>query len=153
TGHSRFPVYEGDLDQVTGIAHVKDTFRVPREDHETVTVSTITTPVEFVPESMRLASLLLALQRSRRSIAIVVDEHGGTAGIGTVEDLDEELLGGIDDHHDFRRPAGAGPGVVAGPPRRGEVEDVAGVRWPEGAYGTLSGVVTARLDRFARVGD
>jgi len=153
TGHSRFPVYEGDLDQVTGIAHVKDTFRVPREDHETVTVSTITTPVEFVPESMRLASLLLALQRSRRSIAIVVDEYGGTAGIVTVEDIVEEILGEIEDEHDYRVTAGAGPGVVAGSLHRHEVEDLTGFRWPEGAYETLSGFVTARLDRFPRVGD
>nr|MBO2499987.1 HlyC/CorC family transporter [Acidimicrobiia bacterium] len=153
TGHSRFPVYEGDLDQVTGIAHVKDTFKIPRDRHEEVTVAAITTPVEFVPESMRLASLLLALQRSRRSIAVVVDEYGGTAGIVTVEDIVEEILGEIEDEHDFAVTSRGGPGIVAGSLHRHEVEELTGFQWPEGAYETLSGYVTARLDRFPRVGD
>lgn len=153
TGHSRFPVYEGDLDQVTGIAHVKDTFKIPRDEHDTVTVAAITSPVEFVPETMRLASLLLALQRSRRSIAVVVDEYGGTAGIVTVEDIVEEILGEIEDEHDFTVTSQVGPGVVPGSLHRHEVEELTGFQWPEGAYETLSGFVTARLDRFPRVGD
>lgn len=153
TGHSRFPVYEGDLDQVTGVAHVKDTFMVPRGEHDTVTVASITTPVEFVPETMRLNSLLLALQRSRRSLAVVVDEYGGTAGIVTVEDIVEEILGEIEDEHDYEVTFRTGKGIVAGSLHRHEVEELTGFQWPEGAYETLSGYVTARLDRFPRVGD
>src|SRR5690606_8290977 len=136
-----------------GIAHVKDTFKIPRDRHEEVTVAAITTPVEFVPESMRLASLLLALQRSRRSIAGVVDEYGGAAGTATAEDIVEAILGEIEDEHDFAGTSRGGPGIVAGSLHRHEVEELTGCQGPEGAYETLSGYVTARLDRFPRVGD
>src|SRR5690606_21144835 len=100
TGHSRFPTYQGDLDQVTGIAYVKDTFAVPPEEREDVPVSSITSPATVVPDSMRLDSLLLQLQNTGRTIAVVVDEYGGTAGIVTVEDIVEEILGEIHDEYD-----------------------------------------------------
>ena len=113
-------------------------------------MAAITTPVEFVPESMRLASLLRRPAAVRRSIAVVVDEYGGTAGIVTVEDIVEEILGEIEDEHDFAVTSRGGPGIVAGSLHRHEVEELTGFQWPEGAYETLSGYVTARLDLPAR---
>lgn len=153
TGHSRFPIYESDLDEVIGVAYVKDTFSVPPADRETVPITAIASPVEAVPESMRLDSILIDLQNAGRTIAIVVDEYGGTAGIVTVEDIVEEILGEIHDEHDYEAPPDRDKGILAGSLHRHEVEEVTGFEWPEGSYDTLSGFVTARLDRFPQVGD
>ncbi len=153
TGHSRFPVYMEDLDRITGIAHVKDTFKIPAEARSSVPVAAIATPVEFVPETMRLNSLLVTLQRAGRSLAVVVDEYGGTAGIVTVEDIVEEILGEIMDEHDEEAGIDHGRGIVSGSLHRHEVEDLTGLQWPDGNYETLSGFLTAELDRFPRVGD
>jgi CBS domain containing-hemolysin-like protein len=152
TGHSRFPVYEHDLDTVTGTVHVKDTFDMTADQRPSVKVGTIAAPAEVVPESMRLDSLLIELQRAGRTMAVVVDEYGGTAGIVTVEDIVEEILGEIEDEHDDDAVGGV-PGTVSGALHRHEVEERTGFEWPEGGYETLSGFITARLDRFPRVGD
>lgn len=153
TGHSRFPVYEGDLDSVVGIAHVKDTFGVPAAERDRVSVATIAIPADVVPESMHLDSLLIELQRLGRTMAVVVDEYGGTAGIVTVEDIVEEILGEIQDEHDAALIPSEKPGTVSGSLHRHEVEELTGFEWPDGNYETLSGFVTARLDRFPRPGD
>lgn len=153
TGHSRFPVYEGDLDSVVGIAHVKDTFAVPADERDRVSVATIAIPADVVPESMHLDSLLVELQRLGRTMAVVVDEYGGTAGIVTVEDIVEEILGEIQDEHDAALIPSEKPGTVSGSLHRHEVEELTGFEWPDGNYETLSGFVTARLDRFPRPGD
>lgn len=153
TGHSRFPIYENDLDTVIGIAHVKDTFRVAPERRDSEPVVSVASPFEVVPETMRLDSLLIELQNAGRTMAVVVDEYGGTAGIVTVEDIVEEILGEIQDEHDetlTRDPEG---GVVPGSLHRHEVEELTGFEWPEGGYETLSGFVTAQLDRFPQAGD
>lgn len=153
TGHSRFPVYEGDVDRVTGIAYVKDTFPVPPENRDTVKVEAIAADAMVVPESMRLDTLLLRLQNTRRTIAVVVDEYGGTAGIVTVEDIVEEILGEIQDEYDTEPVPDGDEGILPGSLHRHEVEDLTGFEWPEGGYETLSGFVTAQLDRFPRQGD
>jgi CBS domain containing-hemolysin-like protein len=154
TGHSRFPVYEGDLDTVVGIAYVKDTFAVPVDRRDEVTVASIASPAQVVPESMHLDTLLIELQRAGRTLAVVVDEYGGTAGIVTVEDIVEEILGEIQDEHDAALlPSERQPGTVSGSLHRHEVEELTGFEWPDGNYETLSGFVTAGLDRFPRPGD
>lgn len=153
TGHSRFPVYEGDLDNVVGIGHVKDTLRVPVEARETARVGAVAIPAPVVPASMHLDTVLIELQRAGRTMAVVVDEYGGTAGIVTVEDIVEEILGEIQDEHDTYTSPVARPGTLSGSLHRHEVEELAGFEWPEGSYETLNGFVTARLDRFPRVGD
>jgi CBS domain containing-hemolysin-like protein len=152
TGHSRFPVFESDLDNVTGIVHVKDSFVVPATSRDAVDVSSIATPAEVVPESMRLDSLLIDLQQKGRTMAVVVDEYGGTAGIVTIEDIVEEILGEIEDEHDDAGPTET-PGTLSGALHRHEVEELTGFEWPDGSYETLSGFVTAQLDRFPRPGD
>lgn len=154
TGHSRFPVYQNDLDTVVGIAYVKDTFAVPTERRDSVTVDTIASPAQVVPESMHLDTLLIELQRAGRTLAVVVDEYGGTAGIVTVEDIVEEILGEIQDEHDAALlPPERQPGIVAGSLHRHEVEELTGFSWSEGSYETLNGFVTAELDRFPQPGD
>lgn len=154
TGHSRFPVYQGDLDSVVGIAYVKDTFAVPVDQREAVTVEAIASPAQVVPESMHLDTLLIELQRAGRTLAVVVDEYGGTAGIVTVEDIVEEILGEIQDEHDAAPlPSERAPGTLAGSLHRHEVEELSGFTWPEGSYETLNGFVTAELDRFPQPGD
>lgn len=152
TGHSRFPVFVGDLDEIAGMVHVKDTFRVPAAQRTTTAVRDIAAPAHVVPESMHLDALLLELQEAGRSIAIVADEYGGTAGIVTVEDIVEEILGEIEDEHD-RPDRPRRPGLLAGGLHRHEVAERTGFTWPSGSYETLNGLVTDRLGRFPEPGD
>ena len=152
TGHSRFPVYDGDLDRIVGIAFVKDTFAVVPDERSDTPIRTIVKEALVVPESMHLDSVLRELQRTRRSMAVVADEYGGTAGIVTVEDIVEEILGEIEDEHDtpgrIRRR-----GLLPGKLHRHEVEERTGFEWPAGAYETLNGFITDRLERLPHVGD
>lgn len=152
TGHSRFPVFEGELDTILGIAHVKDTFAIPASERDTTSVRDIMVPAEVVPEAMHLDSLLVELQSAGRTMAVVVDEYGGTAGIITIEDIVEEILGEIADEHDTTTE-GHGGSWLTGSLHRHEVEELTGFEWPAGGYETLSGFVTAQLDRFPRPGD
>jgi CBS domain containing-hemolysin-like protein len=94
SGFSKILVYKGNLDNVVGYIHAFDLFRNPSN------IRTITHPVEFVPESMFIKDILSQLIKKRKSIAIVLDEYGGTAGMITLEDIVEELFGEIEDEHD-----------------------------------------------------
>lgn len=156
TGHSRFPVYGEDFDQIIGIAHVKDTVGVPGSRLAITPVSEIAQRALIVPESATLESLLTQLRREGMGMAVVADEYGGTAGVVTVEDLLEEILGEIEDEHDAdvditELPADAE--VVSGLLHRYEVEEATGFEWPEGRYETLGGFLVARLGRFPRQGE
>ena len=154
TGHSRFPVYEGTLDTVVGIAYVKDTLAIPRREHGTIRVGSLATSAEVVPESIPLDTLLLQLQRLGRTMAVVVDEYGGTAGIVSIEDIVEEILGEIEDEYDVPEMRIVGPSdTVNGGMHRREVQEATGFEWPTGSYETLSGFVTANLERFPEPGD
>ncbi len=155
TGFSRFPIYGDSLDELLGIVHVKDIFRVPRPWRNHTPATEIASPVHGVPDSMPLDSLLIELQNEGKTIAVVVDEYGGTAGIVTVEDIVEEILGEIEDEHDEPEPPAAPvrPGVVSGALHRREVAEETGFSWPEGDYDTLNGFITATLERFPEVGD
>jgi CBS domain containing-hemolysin-like protein len=157
TGHSRFPVYEEDLDRITGVVHVKDILTVEPQHRPLTPVSSITKPALVIPESKPLDGVLLELQRSGRSLAVVADEYGGTAGIITMEDLLEEIFGEITDEYDRivaePTPAGTGQVILSGLSNRYEVEEGCGFEWPEGHYETLGGFLTARLGRFPTPGD
>lgn len=152
TGHSRFPVYRDDLDSIVGMAYVKDTFRVPATERPSTRVEEIAVEAPVVPETMRLDSLLVELQSAGRTMAVVVDEYGGTAGIVSIEDIVEEILGEIADEHDVDEEQAQGS-AISGSLHRHEVEELTGFEWPEGGYETLSGFVTAELDRFPQPGD
>ena len=158
TGHSRFPVVGADLDDVLGVVHVKDVYRVRYEDRPTTRVTDLMQAPFVVPETRRLADLLGDLRRMGVHLAIVVDEHGGTAGIITLEDVLEELVGAIDDEHDPPTPRLTGllrPGhwQLDGSLHHDEVFDACGFQVPEGEYETLAGFVLARLGHIPEVGE
>jgi CBS domain containing-hemolysin-like protein len=158
TGHSRFPVLGDDWDDIDGVVHVKQAVAVPWKRREAVPVSALMTPHVAVPETMRLATLLGELRTSGLQFAVVLDEHGGTSGVVTLEDVIEELVGEVRDEHDASRmPAhqlADGSWSVPGIWRPDEVTARLGAPVPEGAaYETLGGFVMAALGRVPAEGD
>jgi CBS domain containing-hemolysin-like protein len=157
TGHSRFPVVEGSSDDVIGVAHVKQAASIPREKRASVKVSGIMVEALRVPETMRLESLMVELRAKGLQMAIVVDEYGGTAGIATLEDLIEELVGELGDEHDRAKPGvtrGANSSILfPGMIRPDELIEMA-IKVPStGAYETVAGYIMAQLGRIPAVGD
>lgn len=158
TGYSRFPVVGDDgLDDVRGVVHVKSAMAVPRERRVEVPVSALLSEPLRVPETMPLDVLLTELRGRGFQLAIVVDEYGGTAGIATLEDLVEELIGEVSDEHDRTKA-----GVVAsrdfltfpGSLRPDELFERAHIQVPEdGPYETVAGFVISELGRLPRVDD
>lgn len=156
TGHSRFPVYGEDLDEIVGIAHVKDTVGLPTSSRAMTAVEQIAQPGVRVPEASRLELLLTQLQAQGQGMAIVVDEYGGTAGIITIEDLLEEIFGEIEDEYDLGEQGIADPDraeFLSGLLNRHDVEEQIGFEWPEGRYETLGGYLVATLGRFPEEGE
>ena len=146
TGHSRFPVIAGHLDDVAGVVHVKSLFAVPVQDRPSTPVSQLMKPVLAVPESRDLDDMLDDLRTGAGQLAVVVDEHGGTAGIITLEDVLEEIVGEIDDEHDSSTPErtraeSRGSTVLPASLHIDEVLEATGFAMPEGAYETLAGLV------------
>ena len=158
TGFSRFPVFDESLDDVVGIVHVKYALSLPREKRDEVPVSALmmTEPLR-VPETIALDSLMTELRGRGYQLAIVVDEYGGTAGIATLEDLVEELVGEVSDEHDRSRVGiVTARGVVTFPGvlRPDEVHDRIGIEIPEdGPYETVAGYVMSELGHLPKVGD
>jgi CBS domain containing-hemolysin-like protein len=158
TGFSRFPVHNGDLDEVRGIVHVKQAFSVPVHQRATTPVSALMRPVQTVPETLEGDALLDRLRASGLQTALVVDEYGGTAGLVTLEDVVEEIVGDVRDEHDRReaapvRPLGKDSWMVSGLLRDDEVAEATKFRMPDGDYETLAGLVMAKLGRIPQVGD
>lgn len=159
SGHSRFPVYGEDLDDIVGVAHVKDGYRIPLKQRAETPIAAIMRMPMVVPESRRLESLLLEMRRDRQQIAIVADEYGGTAGIITLEDLLEEIVGEIEDEYDPSRgepeaaPAMEGVHILSGGMHLGEVADACGLEVPDGPYDTLAGFLLWLFDGLPRQGD
>jgi CBS domain containing-hemolysin-like protein len=158
TGFSRFPVYGRDLDEVHGVVHVKQAFAVPVPDRAATTMADLARPVLTVPESLDGDALLARLRASQSQLSVVVDEYGGTAGIVTLEDLVEEIVGDVRDEHDHVvpgpvRPLGADSWLVSGLLRADELAEATGFVLPEGDYETLAGLVLEQLGRIPDVGD
>jgi putative hemolysin len=103
-GLSRLPVHAGNVDDIVGVAHAKDLIRAERESHGDAPVRDFARPAHFVPETKRVAELMREMQSEKFHMAIVVDEYGGTAGLVTLEDLIEELVGEIVDEYDVEEP-------------------------------------------------
>lgn len=157
SGHSRFPVIDGDSDRVMGIAHVKQAAAVPREKRADVPVGAITVEAMRVPETMGLEALMVELRAKGLQLAIVVDEYGGTAGLVTLEDLVEELVGELADEHDRARVGitrGTGQSVLfPGMTRPDELAEMA-IKVPDhGAYETVGGYIMSVVGRIPSKGD
>ncbi|MFA9445870.1 hemolysin family protein [Egicoccus sp. AB-alg6-2] len=157
TGHSRFPVHAGNEDDVLGTVHVKDLLAVPLDDHASTPVTAVLAPALAVPESELLRRLLTDLRREQRTFALVIDEYGGTAGIVTVEDVLEQLVGDIEDEfdragHDVRR-IGAGRHLVKGSLRIERLGELFGAEVPDGEYETIAGFVLDRLGHIPEPGE
>ncbi|MGO2932735.1 hemolysin family protein [Microbacterium sp.] len=157
TGHSRFPVYDDDLDDITGVVHLKAAVSVPRERRNEVPVGALATEPLRVPETVHLDVLISELRARGYQLAIVVDEYGGTAGIVTLEDLVEEIVGEVSDEHDRSR-AGIVRGresiTFPGELRPDELLGRTGVRVPEGdVYDTVGGYIMSVLERVPTTGD
>ncbi|MEU2285216.1 hemolysin family protein [Streptomyces sp. NPDC013178] len=161
TGLSRFPVYRGSLDTVVGTAHIKDVLAVPAERRTRVSIAEIMREPLLVPESLTVDRLLDRLS-GKRTMAVVIDEYGGTAGVATLEDIVEEVVGEVRDEHDPHEtpdlaPAGTDDdGRVLysadGAARTDQLTRV-GLHAPEGPYETLAGLVATELGRIPAVGD
>ncbi|MEV7689333.1 hemolysin family protein [Streptomyces bungoensis] len=161
TGLSRFPVYRGSLDSVVGVAHIKDVVAVPAEQRPRRAVVQVMREPLLVPQSLTVDRLLDRLS-GKQTMAVVIDEYGGTAGVATLEDIVEEVVGEVRDEHDPHEtpdlaPAGAddtGRALYAadGAARTDQLARV-GLRVPEGPYETLAGLVATELGRIPAAGD
>jgi CBS domain containing-hemolysin-like protein len=157
TGYSRFPVTDDGIDDVVGLVHVKQAVSVPREKRADVPVSALLTDAVRVPETMTLDNLLSEVRGRGYQMAVVVDEYGGTAGVVTLEDLIEELVGEVSDEHDRSRVDVVRsrnwltfPGLL----RPDELLERASVKVPEdGPYETVGGWLMSELGRLPKVGD
>jgi CBS domain containing-hemolysin-like protein len=156
SGFSRFPVVDGDLDETVGIVHVKQVFGVPAAERELTLVTAVAQPVAKVPSTLDGDALMGQIRANDLQTAMVVDEYGGTAGMVTVEDLIEEIVGDVRDEHDD-----AAQDVVAvdsgwrvsGLLRIDEVATATGYHAPDGEYETIGGLVLEQLGRIPVIGD
>jgi len=148
-GYSRIPACGEGIDDVVGIVHAKDLMRAERDDHEDKAVGDLARPAHFVPETKGVAELLREMQQLRFHMAIVVDEYGGTAGLITLEDIIEELLGEIVDEFDVEdamiEPLAGGGYQVNARMALDEVNDLLEAQLPEGDWDTIGGLLLSEL--------
>ncbi len=156
-GHSRIPVYGMTIDEVLGIIYAKDLLKFVVEDPEGITIHSMMRPASFVPESKRVDDLLNELQRSHVHMAVVVDEYGGTAGVVTIEDILEEIVGEIADEFDIEEPyievLSETEAIVAGRVSVDDMLDDLDLELPVVPQGTVGGFVQRELARVPREGD
>lgn len=153
TGHTRFPVFAQDLDQIEGVVNVKSIFDLAPPERSNARVSALMVDVPMVPESRPLDLLLTQMRRDRAHMVVVLDEFGGTAGILTLEDVLEEIVGDIEDEHDPSAQTAPsivpdGVYIVPGLLHPDEVAQRCGFEMPEGDFETLGGFL---LDEFGRI--
>jgi len=157
TGHSRFPVYDGGRDNIIGILMAKDLLKLQRAPE--LNLRTLLRPAVFVPESKALNDLLRDFRSNRNHLAIVIDEFGNTAGLITIEDVLEEIVGEIEDEFDEdERENGIvtladGSQRVAGDVGIDAVNAAFGVRLPEADFDTIGGLIAHELGRVPRRGE
>jgi len=159
TGYSRFPVIGESSDDIRGVVHIKKAIAVPADRRANLEAGAIMTEVLRVPETIHLDGLLAELREGNLQLAVVLDEYGGTAGIATLEDLVEEIVGEVADEHDKVRPgllqSASGDWYFPGLLRPDELsEQIPGLTVPdEATYETVGGYVMSQLGRIATVGD
>lgn len=159
TGYSRFPVIAESPDHILGVVHIKSAVSIPFHKRPNIEVGAIMTDVLRVPETVHLDALILELREGNLQMAVVQDEYGGTAGVTTLEDLVEEIVGEVADEHDRAKPgillAADGTWYFPGLMRPDEVSERIGpLNVPdEAGYETVGGFMMAELGRIAEVGD
>jgi magnesium and cobalt transporter len=161
SGHSRIPIFEGDLDHIVGVVHAKDLLPLCTSGGEGASLTQIARKPMFVPQSMPLNRLLTAIKRTRSHLAIVVDEYGGTAGVVSLEDVLEEIVGDISDEYDQEEPMireePDGSLLVDGRLDVDELSARLGTvlpdELPEGRFETVGGLITTYLGRVPQVGE
>lgn len=155
--YSRIPVYEGGIDNVVGFVHVRDIFELDAEQRQHKTVRNLMRPIHLVPETKRVSDLLREMQRHGSHIVIAIDEYGNTAGLATMEDLVEEILGEIRDEHEPERDVkqeGDHVFVAAGSLDVDRLEELLNFRPGEGTESTtIGGLVTEWLGHVPRAGE
>jgi len=154
TGHSRLPLYGRDVDDVAGFFHAKDLLRIPDEKRGDPIARRYIRQMLVVPEQRKLRPLLVDMRRRRQHLGLVVDEHGGTSGVVTLEDLMEELVGEIRDETDVAElgieRVGGGRYLVPGSLHVTDAADALGLSLPEGEYETIAGFIMDRLGRIPK---
>jgi CBS domain containing-hemolysin-like protein len=156
TGYSRFPVTEGDLDETIGVVHVKQAFEVPHTDRARTRLADVARPIAVVPSTLDGDSLMEQIRANGLQTALVADEYGGVAGMVTVEDLIEEIVGDIRDEHDEPTPhveRESDGWRVSGLLRIDEVTAATGFRGHEGEYETIGGLVMQQLGHIPEAGE
>ncbi len=154
---SRLPIYRGTLDNVTGVLHAKDLFDLTDEEEKSFELSKYVDPPFLVPEFKHAEDLFREMRRRHTHMAIVVDEHGGTAGLVTIENAIEELLGQIQDEYDEEKPgfepAGDRAYVLEGALRLDDLEEQFGITLPRDEAETIAGHLMLRFGRIPRKGE
>lgn len=158
TTYTKFPVYDDNLDQIIGIVHIKDLLHALQSDNcQNCTARTLVREALFVPETLTVRALLERFRTMRQHIAIVMDEYGGTAGLVTLEDLLEEIVGEVSDPFDRVRPAFIkqpdGSILIDGMTLIEDVNQHLGLNLEEPNYDTIAGYVLGKLGRIADVND
>ncbi|HAM01941.1 MAG TPA: hypothetical protein DCQ30_06885 [Acidimicrobiaceae bacterium] len=156
-GYSRLPVHNGNVDDILGVAYAKDLIRAEREGHGEDAVGSYVRLAHFVPETKRVSRLMREMQERKYHLAIVVDEYGGTAGLVTLEDLIEELVGEIVDEYDVEEPPiehmGEGEVSVSARLAVDELNDALDAELPEGDWDTVGGLLYNLLGRVPVQGE
>ena len=144
-GYSRLPVYNESLDDIVGLVYLKDIVRAERENQAACPLQDLIRPAVFVPEQKRVAEMLREMQTDKFHMAVVVDEYGGTAGLVTLEDLIEEIVGEIVDEYDVEEPRveqlAEGVLLVAGRTPIDEVNEILGIELPATEWDTVGGLM------------
>jgi len=160
SGHSRFPVHGEDKDEILGILLAKDLLRGVTEDGGASTVHTLLRPAVLIPESKRLNVLLREFRQSRNHMAIVIDEYGGVAGLLTIEDVLEQIVGEIDDEHDDAEDPNAliaaqadGHFAVDALTPIADFNERFGADFDDDEYDTIGGLVTAAIGHLPEAGE
>ena len=157
-GHSRIPVYEGDIDHVTGILYAKDLLKLWGKLPEEISIRSICRKAYFIPETKTTADLLKEFKVRRVHMAVAVDEYGGTSGIITIEDILEEIVGEIQDEHDPVEQSGIsrlddGSYIFDARSHIEDVEDELNVQLPRGEYDTLGGFLSHLMGHVPAQGE
>lgn len=153
-GHRRLPLYEGSIENITGVVRIRDLMRVP-SDRRNLQVGAFAEEPLVVPESKRILDLLREMQTSHNHVAVVVDEYGGTAGLVTVEDIVEELIGSIQERRVDEEVVSIGEGrwMVDGSVPVEDLEDILGEEVDDTDWNTVAGLTLGLLGRLPVVGD